>query len=149
MKDDEAPQTTPKILVIESLEDLHANGSGFHDMLRELAAGRFEVDPKTWTDGLMKTFPPDYRAVLMDCGRVRDYECDVVRKIRGELGVPILFHSTEDRTPVLEVLRTEGVTEIFRKPCGIGTLVERIVEHVTSVERGTPESEGEQSDPAP
>ena len=82
----------------------------------------------TWTDGLMKTFPPDYRAALMDCGRLGGYEFDVIRKIHAEMGIPILLHSTEDRLPVINEIRKAGVTEFLRKPFGMGNLVKKLTE---------------------
>ncbi len=118
----------PRVLLIESREDCHSSGPGFHEIIDELAAGAFAVDPHTWTDGLMKSFPPDYRAALMDCGRIGEYEFDVIRKIHAEMGIPILLHSTEDRLPVINEIRKEGVTEFLRKPFGMGNLVGKIVE---------------------
>ena len=99
------PGTPPRVLLIESREDCLSSDPGFHDILDELAAGSFEVDAHTWTDGLMKTFPPDYQAALMDCGRLGGYEFDVIRKIHAELKIPILLHSTEDRPPVIGLKR--------------------------------------------
>lgn len=122
------PTDTPRVLLIESREDHHSSGPGFHEILDELAAGSFELDPHTWTDGLMKTFPPGYRAVLMDCGRLGEYEFDVVRKVHAELGVPILLHSTEDRPPVIKAVREQGVAEFLRKPFGMGNLVGKLTE---------------------
>jgi DNA-binding response OmpR family regulator len=116
----------PRILLIESQEDCHSSGPGFHEILAELADGSFELDPYTWTDGLMKTFPSDYQAALMDCGRLGGYEFDVIRKIHGEMGIPILLHSTEDRPPVINEVKKQGATEFLRKPFGMGNLVGRI-----------------------
>ena len=116
----------PRVLLIESREDCHSSGPGFHEILDELAAGAFAVDPHTWTDGLMKTFPPDYRAALMDCGRLGGYEFDVIRKIHAEMRIPIFLHSTEDRLPVIDEIRKAGVTEFLRKPFGMGNLVEKL-----------------------
>ena len=128
MSEEKEPARLPMVLLIESREDCHSDGPGFHEILDELAAGSFEVDPHTWTDGLMKTFLPDYRAALMDCGRLGEYEFDVIRKIHAEMGIPILLHSTEDRPPVINAAREQGVTEFLRKPFGMGNLVGKITE---------------------
>ena len=128
MGEEKKPASLPRVLLIESREDRHSSGSGFHEILNELAPGSFEVDPHTWTDGLMKTFPPDYQAALMDCGRLGEYEFDVIRKIHAEMRIPILLHSTEDRPPVINEIRKQGVTEFLRKPFGMGNLVEKLME---------------------
>jgi DNA-binding response OmpR family regulator len=128
MGEEERPARTPRVLLIESREDCHSSDPGFHEILDELAAGSFEVDPYTWTDGLMKTFPSDYRAALMDCGRLGEYEFDVVRKIHAEMGIPILLHSTEDRLPVINEVRKAGVSEFLRKPFGMGNLVGKVTD---------------------
>jgi len=128
MSEEKKPARPPGVLLMKSREDCHSDGPGFHEILDELAAGAFELDPHTWTDGLMKTFPPGYRAALLDCGRLGEYEFDVIRKVHTDMGIPILLHSTEDRPPVINAAREQGVTEFLRKPFGMGNLVGKITE---------------------
>ena len=78
--------------------------------------------------------------ILLDCGRLGDYEFDVIRKLRDELGLPMLLHSTEDRAPVLKSVMAEGVREVFRKPFGVAKLVERIVETLSGSGPGEEDS---------
>ena len=68
----------PKVLVIEPRDDLYSDELGFIDNLRDLAAEKFDLDAHTWTDALMKYFPPEYQAVLLDGGRIGDFELDVI-----------------------------------------------------------------------
>lgn len=142
MGEDKKPASLPRVLLIESREDCHSSDVGFHEILDELAAGAFVADPHTWTDGLMKTFPRDYQAVLLDCGRLGEYEFDVIRKLHADMGIPLLLHSTEDRPAVINEVRTQGVTEFLRKPFGMGNLVGKIAE-ILATGASTPSTEEE------
>ncbi len=117
-----------KVLVVTPREEVPAHEPILFDSLRELAAGRLALEECSWVDALLKDLSREYEAVVLDAGLLTDFELEIISKLKRELAVPLLLHSTEDRPHIMKAAAEAGSVRHLKKPYGVRRIIEVLLE---------------------
>lgn len=129
----------PRILIIAEMEDLNEEAN-LPQLLLDLGSDRYRWECWTVMDAFMKELPDGLAAAILDLGLFNPLHQDLLDKLVGEVGLPVLVHLTDDRPETIRLLGGHQRVRRLKKPCSLHEVLNVLDELVG--EPGGPEAAG-------